>query len=778
MAAQRHRKRTWNLEHKKDEIHPLVKRALDFARDDESNRQIELDMSLQRYAKFRQWRDEANDALWENSADAAVADLMTLSLRTQDTIHNAILNSRPALESSAVQEKDLNKQDGVDEILDYQLLEENGKQWLGDAIDHFTNDGHATALVVWVDESRLTTETLTVDPIPEEISPGEHFQRVLTQLFGQDGTFAPSRNVVNSWDWTVGIEGEDTDIFASFYTDTDGTLELDISKQTPRFHGPKVITKQRSQVLTAVAVENLQMPGPSNPQGAGHVILVDRPSILEIKELHSTGAYDELTDQDIKDLENTESWEENLQEQQKNIIGGESDMPTKGPEDHKRVTRLLVFDVMDLGRGPEDVVYWVIKEIKALAKKRRLFEAFPSRVPRRPLAEGQMIPIPGRRTGIGMLEIAEGLHDIRKQITDQVINLGNMMLSPWFFYRPSGVMKPEIIKLWPGEGYPLNDPKNDVFFPKIDAQGMSYGLNMLALNQQDQERVSMVSDLSLGRVPAGKASALRTVGGIERIVAQGDARPERIMRRFSEFMAQIWLQAHELNRTFLDKGKAFRIAFPVDPNKDPYREVQAKDLDATMEFTFSAGVLNTSKEALQQSLGQLMSIYLSEIGVMTGVTTPNTVYSLFRDFAKSLGQDPNKYIQPPEGRETITFQEALLEIMDGRLPKGFPAEGPEQHLTMLAEFFEDEQFAFLSPEAVEVFKEWTVQVQGILAQLQEQQQLAQAAEQLQAGGRPGGGSDGGAGGGQPQNPQPASPGPNELIDKSLPVGAGGGGALV
>ncbi len=774
MAAQRHRKRTWNLDEKKDSIHPLVQRALDFAADDESTRQIELDMSLQRYAKFRQWRDEGNDALWEDSSDAAVPDMMTLSLRTQDTLYNAVLNSRPAMESSAVQASDKNKTDSVDKLLDYQLIEENGTQWLSDVIDHFTNDGHATALVVWVDESRLTTETLTVDPIPPELSPGEHFRKVLTQMFGENGSFAPSRNVVNSWDWTVGVEDEDEDIFASFYTDVDGVLELDLSRQTPRFQGPKVIPKMRSQVLTAVAVENLQMPGPSNPQGAGHVILVDRPSILEIKALKEDGVYDEISDKDIKDLENTEGWEQNLQEQQKNIIGGETELSTQGPDDHKRVTRLLVFDVMDIGRGPEDVVYWVIQETKMLLKKRRLFEAFPSRVPRRPLAEGQMIPIPGRRTGIGMLEIIEGLHDTTKQITDQVINLGNMLLSPWFFYRPSGIIKPEIIRLWPGEGYPLNDPKNDVNFPKIDAQGLSYGLNMLALTQQEKERVSMVNDLNLGRVPAGKASALRTVGGIERIQAQSDARPERIMRRFSDFLSQIWLQAHELNRIFLDKEKSFRIALPLEPDEDPYRTIGPDDLDATMEFTFSVGVLNTSKEALQQALFTMAELYISEIGFQTGVSSPKTVYALFRDIGKSLGQDPHKYIEIPQGQPSVTFEEALLAIMDGNLPKGQPAEGPEQHLAMLAEFAEDERFGFLEPASVEIFQQWIIQVQGILNQQQELQQLAAAAGQLQGGG---GGNPGGGGGGQPQDPTPASPGPGELIDKTLPT-AGGGGAAV
>ncbi len=248
-----------------------------------------------------------------------------------------------------------------------------------------------------------------------------------------------------------------------------------------------------------------------------------------------------------------------------------------------------------------------------------------------------MIPVPGRRTGIGILEMAEGIHDLRKLLRDQMVNVGSLLLSPFFFYRPSGVMKPETIRLWPGEGYPLNDPKNDQFFPQINAQGISYAMNLDASLNQDEERLSLIGDLNMGRVPAGKASALRTTSNMAMVLGQGDARPERLLRRFFGGLGQVWSQAHELNRHFLDKAKSFRIAVPVEPGEDPYRTVEPADLDATMEFTFSANVMNTSKQALQANLEFLASMYLSEIAFMTGVSDADTVYTLFRDIGKARG---------------------------------------------------------------------------------------------------------------------------------------------
>jgi hypothetical protein len=43
--------------------------------------------------------------------------------------------------------------------------------------------------------------------------------------------------------------------------------------------------KDVQDVLHPIRCENLQIPGPSNPMGAAHVILRDFPTIDEIKRL-------------------------------------------------------------------------------------------------------------------------------------------------------------------------------------------------------------------------------------------------------------------------------------------------------------------------------------------------------------------------------------------------------------------------------------------------------------------------------------------------------------
>jgi hypothetical protein len=767
MPERRTRKRTLGI---KPEL--LVERAIKFADDDEQARQSEMDIRLQRYAKFRQWRDDYAQRPWEDASDAAVSDLATASLRTQDTLYNAVMTTRPAIISKATSESDANKQDAVDQIIDYQAFVENGEEWLSDLIDAFTNDGHFTAFIPWVKEKRKSQEVQIADPIPEEVFPGEYFLQILSQLHPEAQIVPRGDDPLAAWDFEVVTQEEILDV--AFYTGEEDQVEIVTTRNTTVFDGPKIIVKDRSDVLHPAQVSNLQIPGPSNPGGAPHVILVDHQVPLdEIFKLQKTGFYDQLTKDDVEELKgriNTESSQPSAEAEQKATIGGADDLPNNAPLEHRTVKRYVVFDTIDVsGNGEvEDVVYWVLENPKKLLRMRRLSEVYPGRIPRRPFAEQQFIPVRGQRTGIGILELGEGLHDLRKQLMDQSIDAGTLGLGPFFFYRPSSSMKPETIRLFPGEGYPLSDPKNDVNFPTINQQGQAYAFNMLSIIDRDSERLNMVGDLQLGRVPEGKASALRTVRGMAMIQSQGEARPARILRRFFTGLSQIWYQIHELNRHLLPAEKQIRIVTVKSDTENPYRVVKKTDLDGTFTFEFEANVFNTSKEILQETLGQLFGLYTSPLAFQTGISNEKTVYNLMYDLGKSFGQDPEKYINSPVMQEMISFEEAIGLIMDDQIPQGFPQEGPEQHLTMLKDFAESEQFGLLSQEQIEVFAQWGELVQGLMVELQRIEQLSMAsqAEQVQGGG----GEEGRPPEGGPVDQEQATLQDNENVNENLDGG--------
>lgn len=779
MAERRTRTRTLTIEPEK-----LLARAKDFILHDEEARSYEMEARAQRYAKYRQWQAGGDDLLWDDASNVTLPDLATNAMRVQDTLYNAVMTVRPALLSKATHEKDKEKQEDVDHIIDYQAFVENGpnkgSDWLSELIEAFVLDGHFTAFIPWVKEKRKREELRTTEPIPEGEVPGVYFRAVLEQMYPGGNIVARGESAIDAWDYQVTTrvapEMEDTVYDVAFYTDKDGTVEIVSTSKVTIFDGPKIIVKDRSDVLHAPSATNLQIPGPSNPGGASHVVLGDNPSLDEILRLQKQGFYDLLTDADVKELKgevNTQSGELTDERKQVIAIAGDDPEPREDPLEHRDLRRYMVFDTLDIdGDGEtEDVVYWILKEPEKLLRVRRLAEVYPGAVPRRPFAEEQFLPVKGSRIGISMLELGEAGQDLRKVIIDQSIDHGSLALSPFFFYRPTSTMKPEVIRLYPGEGYPLSDPKNDVAFPALPQGGQAYAFNMLNVVERDSERVNMIGDLQLGRVPEGKASALRTVRGMAMVQGQGEARPARLLHRFFTGLGQIWSQIHELNRHLLPPQKQIRIVTSENDQENAYKTLSREQLDGVFEFEFSANVFNTSKQVLQEALGNLASLYISEIGFMTGISNEKTVYNLFKDMAKAFGQDPDRYITPPQNQPIISFEEALLSIMNNKLPQGFPQEGPDQHLQMMQGFIQSEQMGMLSEEQVKLLNDWAQVVMGLAQELARMQALAAASGQD---GTNTGNPEGRPPEGGPVDNRQAVLQENEQADETAP-GSGGGG---
>ena len=748
------RRRNRRLRVDKDEI---VKRVLEFYDRELRNRQADREIRLQRYAKYRMWT-EPKDFPWPEASNVPLPDMTEKSLRVQDTLVNAVMSQRPAVSPVAIQENDEKKVKDIEELLDYQFfVEAGGETMIGDLADQFVNDPSVTVFIPWVREKRPVTEVREFDPIPDEMEPVDYFRGLIRQAFQQEGT-----PIKSGWDFETS-EGR-----VSFFTVGD-MVEMQWTRETFVYDGPKPQVLEYDDVFYPPRSANLQPPSPSNPRGAKYVVVRSFPHPDEIKRLAKSGFYT-VDAETLEALDgHTRSGADEEEKRQKDDLAGQN-------EDEKRhgLTRLVCFDRYDLdGDGlEEDVVWWVLKESKTLLKVAPLSALYPLDPPRRPLATGSFLPVAARKDGMSLLEMLDGLHDAAKSLLDQVVDAGTMAIAPYWFYRASGSVKPEIIRLGPGDGYPLSDPSRDIVFPKIgDAQSQAFGLNMLAMLQQMGERVSVVGDLQLGRVPAGKSSALRTAGGIALLSGQGEARPERILRRFFGVLVEVWAVMHELNQSYLPKKKQFRMTGYRSKKDDPYREISdPRQIGGRFHFGFSANVLNISKQSLQQNLMMLSSYYISNLALQLGIIQPDGAYRFMRDLGEAFGQDPDKYLSAPHPnamKRPIIAEEAIGTIISGGIPDGTPMEGAEAHLQRLIEFSQSDEFGLLdTQEKLQIFKGYVEDVREQMALEVRQARLAEAAGQM------GGMSQGGPEAAPPDMTQPQVQG-GELLDESLP-GAGGG----
>jgi hypothetical protein len=770
------RSRKDSFKFKAGDIYNRVKTFADKWENDRSTARFEL---MQRHAKFRQWTEGKNWP-WADSSDIKLPDMTGQSLRVQDTLHIAVMSARPPVTARATDKVSSERAEKVDQVIDHQLfVDMNGENFISELTETFTNDGHFVAFIPWVKERAQVSDALMFPQIPEDVSPEEYFKAIISKNYPTAvETVSKGKEF---WDWS--ITNEDTSkMDVSFYTDDNG-VEMVTTKFANVFDGPAPMVKDWESVLFPVRAANLQPPSPSNPRGAQAVILVDYPTVDEVVRLQKKGWYDGLTDEDVKGLTAVApSSDHDDTDRAKDTFDGVSGTetnPQTGAESHKQLTRYTCFDRFDInGDGlDEDVIWWVIRELSGkVAKAVLMTEMYPFPKPRRPLATASFIPIKGRVGGISQLELTEGTHDAMKITYDQMIDSTTITNSPFFFYRAAGGMRPEVIRLAPGEGYPLMDPSRDVHFPQMNNQAGVMGANTIGLLNNMQERLTLVGDQQLGRVPPGGATALRTVTGMAMMQNNAEARPERILRRFYMGLRDIYSMIHELNQIFLPKDKKILIAKSRSKEDEPYSKIESvQEIRGSFSFDFDANAFNTSRQALEQAMTVMMDRYISDINLQLGIIDQEGIYRLQRDWGKVMGQDPDQYLSPPSPDATMRklfVEDVLLLVAQGQKPYGVPAEGAAAHLQKLQEFIQSDDFGHLPPQHVaELLKPYMEQVAQRAQQEQVQAQQQAAAGQNNA-------SPAAQSPGAPQeNPMamPTNVQDGQLVDQTLP-GLNGNGS--
>jgi hypothetical protein len=764
----------------------VVKTVIEWYDQDIQDRVDWSDRRLQRYAKLRGWL-ESKDYPWPESSNVYIPLMMTDSLQMQDTLHNGVMAQRPVMSPQASNPADREKSEQIADLLDYQIfVEQQGEKKLATLIESFVNDGTMYSLQAWVKDEQDTEQVETFPALDPQAPLAFQLRTRIEGLFSDQPTADISQHESDPFTWDVKWFDENRQphtALVEFYTHDDGRLLCIVKRKVTIFDGPCFFPKTEEDIVFPSRAANLQPPSPSNPGGAHHVALVDYPSKDEIKRLVKSKYYDLPTQEDMAQLDaDTDAHrgraigadDPEQHKIQKDLLAGQ----TFGNADvaSETYTRIMMFARWDVdGDGlDENVIFWVLKERKLLLRARLMQEMFPSKRGKRPLMSEQFIPVPDQIRGIGLLELLEHIQDAMKILVDQTIDKNTLVNTPWFTFRPTAGVRPETIRMAPGEGYPLSDPSRDLVFPQIPTQGDAMSLNLLAIFNQWAERQAVIGELQFGRVPQGKASALRTTGGMMSVLQQGAARPERIIRRFFMGLAEVYSQLHELNGIYLPAKKQYRVLGMNTPGSDPYKQVDdPSKVKGDFQFEFKANSLNTNKAMKSQILQQLGAMTFNPMTMQMGLVTPDNFYNWLKDIYSELGQDPNRYINPPSPQSAqpkITAEQAIGLLFQGYIPEQLPSEGPQMHLVRLQQLLQHlQQEQSVDQAFMVLYNTYVQKVQGLVMQTQMMaQQSAQFAGMLSGGG--GGGTSGQSGGDSGGlTPQPQG----QLLDESLP-GAGGG----
>ncbi|MCR4338525.1 MAG: hypothetical protein NUW01_01420, partial [Gemmatimonadaceae bacterium] len=161
----------------------IAERVIKFFTDDNTDRQFDIEARIQRYAKFRMWTEGKTDP-WPGASDVGLSDIATAVLKMEDTLHNAAMQTRPVTNAKAFKESDRDKQQIVDNLLDYQFFVEGaGEVKVGRMAHNYVMDGVMRVFVPWVKEERAVHDVRQFPEIPEGEQPGTYLAKQIMTVY-------------------------------------------------------------------------------------------------------------------------------------------------------------------------------------------------------------------------------------------------------------------------------------------------------------------------------------------------------------------------------------------------------------------------------------------------------------------------------------------------------------------------------------------------------------------------------------------------------------------
>lgn len=768
-----------------DAVIARVWETIDSVRDDRASW---MELRLVRYAKLRGWLQDKTWP-WDDASNQHIPMMQANSLRIQAGLHNAVLGARPVMMGKSLTMAQKEAAEQASNLIDYQVfVEADGEEKIERYIQQFVNDGTVVSFQPWVKDTRTIVdvrrypvdETRPVIQYLAELIPQEIPGLSKLSAKGEDGL---------SWTATWAGPQGDVDVQIEVYDGKEEMLEVEMTWQAAVFDGPTMIVHELEDILVPMRAQNCQPVTPANPFGAPFVARLVKVDLDTIKRRQQDGVYDLLTDEDLAELEEQgdvitkqdETYQEDQLQVQKETQAGLAPSFAGAKKDQVWLTMAEWYgrwDVNDDGLD-EDVIFWVTQEGRKLCRARHLTEMYPGLPPRRPLSEARFIPVDGQFYGVGLPELMEGVSDLLHMLINQNIDHGEIANLPIMLYRASSGIKPEVMRVRPGDWVPVDNPQTDalpVQFPHAD---QTWSFNMISLIQQFAQQLIQIGPIQMGQVPQGKASALRTVGTTMAILQQGAAMPEQILRRLFMGLKQVWEQFHMLNTRFLPKRKQYLLQGKPSADADAYRTIQTPtEIDVPVLFDFQATLLNTNKGVIAQALTGLGGAIFNPLAFQMKLVQPENFYNWAKDLIRANQLDPERYITKPPDAPTgprVTLQDAIGMLIGGQLPPTDVVGPTQEFLIELQKFEQSDDFGRLHISNVGLWRQYTMALMQKVQEEQQHLQMQQAAQQFtQMLGNQGQGQ-----GGQPQAGQPpemqAEPGTATELQGAMGAHGGPGG---
>lgn len=350
----------------------------------------------------------------------------------------------------------------------------------------------------------------------------------------------------------------------------------------------------------------------------------------------------------------------------------------------------IKYDIND-DKMREECIFITVPDLDMYAAGKALHCV--SKVGERPWIIRPFLRRPGSMIGKGVPETVYHLHNELDAIHNQRIDAGNMVIAPFFFYRPASGFDPKKISVKPAMGIPLDDPTRDVVFPNYNAGRLSVSFQEEQLVMQLIQMVANVTDPMLGKETANRPTARGTLA----LIAQGDQRFTPLAARVVKIFSDLITQTRRFYEENLDPTIANRILGKNGKQKwirlSP--EMIAGDYDCYMDID-----LSNQNQALEAQVDQILfqslakDEYVNQNPAYAWELRANYMRSLGKkDVEKIIGPKPDYQLSPGDIQDEnmLMYQEQMVEVNDG--------DDHLAHINAHAEFKRD-MAQYLTPQSL------------------------------------------------------------------------------
>jgi hypothetical protein len=364
-----------------------------------------------------------------------------------------------------------------------------------------------------------------------------------------------------------------------------------------------------------------------------------------------------------------------------------------------------------------------------------LQELYPTKKQRRPFVESAMMA-DGTYWSPGLAELLIDLEDELRVNHNQATEAGQMAINPPIGYRPASGLTPEMIRIEPGLGIPLDNPQTDIKQIEIRADmGVATWKEQCVLAYG--EKLTGMGDLQMGR-QSDRPNAPRTASQTFQLLEEGNVRISLDSKVLREDMAEVLAHFWELEYMFSAESTFFRVTeedagglFEVNNGASA---LTMEDRDGRYDFRLQFANSVYSREAKKE---KALARYQLDLQNPLVVGNPVALWEVTKAAHDALG-DPNfesLVPKPPQPDAPVDPKVEWTLLLEGEEVHVNPMDNDELHLIRhMKDLKSVEREGRADPDAV---KRLILHYHDQIAQLQQKklqqaviEQAMQAASQL------------------------------------------------